>query len=78
MVPGCFLAPERLFPDAMSSHENEKHDSVDEKHQQVGVDEIHAHTDGVFSDSALDPVYQAKARILNDAIQEIGMGKYQW
>lgn len=25
----------------------------------------------------VDPVYQAKARILNEAIQEIGMGKYQ-
>lgn len=28
-------------------------------------------------DGAIDPVYQAKARILNHAIQEIGMGKYQ-
>jgi hypothetical protein len=32
----------------------------------------------IFSGSAsLDPVYEAKARILNSAIQEIGMGKYQ-
>ena len=30
----------------------------------------------LFEDS-IDPVYQAKARILNHAIQEIGMGKYQ-
>ncbi|KAL5495861.1 MFS1_1 [Sanghuangporus weigelae] len=29
-------------------------------------------------DDSIDPVYQAKARILNHAIQEIGMGKYQW
>ena len=28
-------------------------------------------------DGSLDPVYQAKARVLNAAIQEIGMGKYQ-
>ena len=28
-------------------------------------------------DSGVDPVYQAKARLLNDAFQEIGMGKYQ-
>ena len=27
---------------------------------------------------ALDPVYESKARLLNDAIQEIGMGWYQW
>ena len=26
----------------------------------------------------LDPVYQAKAEVLNAAIQEIGMGWYQW
>jgi hypothetical protein len=27
--------------------------------------------------SSVDPVYQAKARVLNQALQEIGMGKYQ-
>ncbi|KAK1225265.1 MFS sugar transporter [Marasmius sp. AFHP31] len=31
----------------------------------------------MFEDGTIDPVYQAKARILNAAIQEIGMGKYQ-
>ncbi|KAH8827770.1 MFS general substrate transporter [Flagelloscypha sp. PMI_526] len=43
--------------------------------------EINAVTETVYeaeeSDS-LDPVYQAKAKILNNAIQEIGMGSYQW
>ncbi|KAI0715627.1 MFS general substrate transporter [Cerioporus squamosus] len=29
-------------------------------------------------EDAVDPVYQAKARILNAAFQEIGMGRYQW
>ena len=28
-------------------------------------------------DDGADPVYEAKARVLNKAIQEIGMGKYQ-
>ncbi|KAG9217641.1 hypothetical protein CCMSSC00406_0003670 [Pleurotus cornucopiae] len=28
-------------------------------------------------EDAIDPVYQAKARLLNEAIQEIGMGRYQ-
>lgn len=28
-------------------------------------------------EGGIDPIYQAKARILNDALQEIGMGKYQ-
>lgn len=31
----------------------------------------------LYDDGYSDPVYQAKARILNDHIQEIGMGKYQ-
>ncbi|KAI9842013.1 MAG: hypothetical protein M1838_003316 [Thelocarpon superellum] len=50
-----------------------KHDSV-------------AHTtaiDGIAPDPTLppgtiDPVYEAKAHVLNNAIQEIGMGRYQW
>jgi len=29
------------------------------------------------SEGSVDPIYQAKSRILNQAIQEIGMGKYQ-
>jgi len=32
--------------------------------------------EGVYE--GLDPAYQAKASILNEAIQEIGMGRYQW
>jgi hypothetical protein len=32
----------------------------------------------VLTDDAVDPIYQAKAHILNDALQEIGMGRYQW
>ncbi|KAF1953649.1 MFS sugar transporter-like protein [Byssothecium circinans] len=32
----------------------------------------------VIDDGSLDPVYAAKARILNKAIQDIGMGRYQW
>ncbi|KAJ8469354.1 hypothetical protein ONZ51_g9045 [Trametes cubensis] len=42
-------------------------------------DEIPVETHDIFEDdSGVDPVYQAKARILNDAFQEIGMGRYQW
>ncbi|KAG1847651.1 MFS general substrate transporter [Suillus subalutaceus] len=39
---------------------------------------VQAETRDIFTEDSLDPVYQAKARILNDALQEIGMGKYQW
>jgi hypothetical protein len=31
----------------------------------------------LYEDASIDPAYQAKARMLNRAIQEIGMGKYQ-
>lgn len=53
------------------SARSEKKDSDDAK-----VD-IQAETEDIYTDDSLDPVYQAKARILNDALQEIGMGKYQ-
>ncbi|KAH9891836.1 MFS general substrate transporter [Cubamyces lactineus] len=56
---------------------DEKHDV--EKHGGAGHAAIHAETQDIFEDdSGVDPVYQAKARILNDAFQEIGMGRYQW
>ncbi|KAI0632309.1 MFS general substrate transporter [Trametes polyzona] len=29
-------------------------------------------------DASVDPVYKAKANVLGDAFQEIGMGRYQW
>ena len=31
----------------------------------------------LYHDGYVDPVYQAKARILNRSVQDIGMGKYQ-
>ncbi|KAL7279805.1 hypothetical protein ACG7TL_006212 [Trametes sanguinea] len=46
--------------------------------RDVEAHAIHVETHDIFEDdSGVDPVYQAKARIMNDAIQEIGMGKYQ-
>lgn len=39
---------------------------------------ITTHTDAALPDDVADPVYSAKARLLNDAIQDIGMGRYQW
>ncbi len=32
----------------------------------------------VLSKGAVDPVYEGKAQVLNNAIQDIGMGWYQW
>ncbi|KAI0338563.1 MFS general substrate transporter [Trametopsis cervina] len=32
----------------------------------------------IYDDGTVDPIYQAKARLLNAALKEIGMGRYQW
>ncbi|KAL2199021.1 major facilitator superfamily domain-containing protein [Corynascus similis CBS 632.67] len=34
--------------------------------------------DVILPEGQVDPVYEKKAKILNRAIQEIGMGRYQW
>ncbi|KAH8795309.1 MFS sugar transporter-like protein [Hyaloscypha finlandica] len=41
--------------------------------QVIGLDD-----ETVIPKGTIDPVYEAKARVLNHAIQEIGMGWYQW
>ncbi|CAE6515936.1 unnamed protein product [Rhizoctonia solani] len=35
-------------------------------------------TEQVLPEGSVDPIYQARAELLNDAIQRIGMGRYQW
>lgn len=55
-----------------------EYDSSDSK--KAGAD-IHVTTEAIYTDdenAALDPAYALKARILNDALSEIGMGRYQW
>jgi hypothetical protein len=48
------------------------------KYDAHEVPSIHEAPVGVLEEGSLDPVYEAKARVLNKAIQDIGMGKYQW
>ncbi|TFK18623.1 MFS general substrate transporter [Coprinopsis marcescibilis] len=36
------------------------------------------HYDEIYDESTINSTYLAKARILNNAIQSIGMGRYQW
>ena len=38
---------------------------------------LEASPDDLFEDGSIDPIYLAKSRVLNRAVQEIGMGKYQ-
>ena len=51
----------------------------DEKKSETSV-RVHETTNDIYSTDdtpGLDRVYHAKARLLNNAIQDIGMGKYQ-
>ncbi|KAK7046981.1 MFS general substrate transporter [Favolaschia claudopus] len=43
---------------------------------KASQDSVQVHVETI--DDAVDPIYQAKARILNEALQDIGMGRYQW
>ncbi|KZO98889.1 MFS general substrate transporter [Calocera viscosa TUFC12733] len=45
---------------------------------EKGLPELEADTTNILPEGATDPIYLAKAKIINDALQEIGMGKYQW
>lgn len=60
-------------------HENhEKQDDIS-LHDAPLTTQTHRKTVAVdLPEGVTDPVYHAKALLLNDAIQDIGMGKYQW
>lgn len=45
--------------------------------KDVQVESLQVHIQDIYTEDSLDPVYHAKAKILNNAFQEIGMGKYQ-
>ena len=45
--------------------------------EKIQITKTQAVTEDVYTDDDVDAIYEAKARILNDALQEIGMGKYQ-
>ncbi len=66
----------------MSARDDNYRVSSDPKDEKSGIDmqslvaDAPTQTLDIFEGS-IDPIYEAKARILNEAIQEIGMGKYQ-
>lgn len=55
-----------------------KNEAAQSKHATNELPSLDRAPKSVLEDSSLDPVYAAKARVLNKAIQEIGMGRYQW
>ena len=43
----------------------------------VSVESATSSVENLYKEGVLDPVYHAKTMVLNRALQEIGMGKYQ-
>lgn len=54
---------------------------TDKKDEAGGMDDRgldYSTTTPVLDEGSVDPIYKAKAHVLNNAIQNIGMGRYQW
>ncbi|CAH7668874.1 major facilitator superfamily domain-containing protein [Phakopsora pachyrhizi] len=68
---GKYLEENQIFREIFDENE-----SVTLKKKPVSS--IYEGQETVIPAGALDPIYESKARLLNAAIQEIGMGKYQW
>jgi len=52
--------------------------STDDSTGESGEVGFRGKTVALVEEGQIDPAYHAKVQLLNDAIQEIGMGKYQW
>ena len=61
----------------MSSPECNNSAESDRNSEKIPAAAIRAETTDLYMDDAVNLIFQAKACILNNAIQEIGMGKYQ-
>ena len=66
----------------MSTGKSPSNDSVDVVKVSGSNDQdydiyVQSASEDIYEEGSVDPVYLAKARLLNAAIQEIGMGKYQ-
>ncbi|KAL3960640.1 hypothetical protein ACCO45_005757 [Purpureocillium lilacinum] len=62
----------------MGSDKTTDVEDVAPPYQPGNVSDLSDDDAAIIPKGALDPVYEAKARILNRAIREIGMGWYQW
>lgn len=62
------------IPATMSEKEKSQLDDASQKGSDFGTQKA---ADDVFAGESIDPIYHQKAQLLNNALQEIGMGKYQ-
>ena len=67
----------RSFMDSTSA--SDPKDVIGEKSESQSTDKPSETNPipGLYEDGILDPIYQEKTKILNRAIEEIGMGRYQ-
>ncbi|KAH9476548.1 MFS sugar transporter [Psilocybe cubensis] len=69
--------------DTTSKTRGNASDDIHDEKSPIDMAEKDSHTtysstENLYQDDALEPVYYAKTLILNRAIEEIGMGKYQY
>ena len=63
----------------MADHTTDKKlDDERKTSSPIEISSLEAAPTSVLQEGTLDPVYEAKAKVLNKAIQDIGMGRYQW
>ncbi|WVR07882.1 hypothetical protein IAU60_004925 [Kwoniella sp. DSM 27419] len=62
----------------MADYPAREHETKSEVEKSPGGKVVELGTDEDAAIDGVDPVYAAKARVLNRAIQDIGMGRYQW
>jgi hypothetical protein len=67
-----------IRPRTIMEGEDKLRFSNDRPRSQTSELRFSKRTVALVEDGQVDPSYHEKAQILNDAIQDIGMGKYQW
>lgn len=60
------------------SRQDSKYGSCEQPRETDATDDFGSDVSGALPEGTTDPVYDAKARLLNKAILDIGMGRYQW
>lgn len=58
--------------------DDKKEAGLQDSYDSVDGTVVPVQVENALPSGVADPVYEAKAHLLNNAIQEIGMGKYQW
>ena len=78
-LEGLFLTVAPVNPTMQDIHDKsaDEKNAMDAEFNTVEIEDSDQDHKTLELFDTVDPVYQAKARILNHAIQEIGMGKYQ-